>query len=159
MKEILDFIKIIISKNDYDLEGFSHIIEKLYFSNIRRWFQLIKNSTEIKICKDLVNLDVALTSKTIKGIKIKTMYIKENNAVKKYENRVKLKDHEIAEIIDELIDPNRYYLDAIMISEILLREVRKERFRWFFVILISAVATILGVILKILGDIYVQLVK
>lgn len=158
MKEIISFIEFQAGRDDYNFDEFTQTMNNLYFLYIRKFIKSIKRSYEMKICKDIMRLKNGLNHSTIKDVNFSTIFINDNDTIKKYKNRVKLKPHEITEIEDSVLIPNRYYLDAVMISEILKKEVNKERFRWFFTILLTGIITLLGIIIKIMGDIYVKLI-
>lgn len=156
MKEVLEFIKLFSTRNDYNLDKLSNAVSRIYFLHIKKWKRSLKKSYEAKMAGDILKIDQGLQKKTLKNIQLETDFFKEETTLNIFMDNEKLEEYEIAQVSD-ILHPYRFYVDAVMIAEIIKKESNKERFRWFFAIILSIITTVLGVLLKVIGDIYVKL--
>src|ERR1700694_4942275 len=115
MKDLLLHIKDLPLGSYQNKEKLAATIERLYFLYIRRWYKSLHFSEPFRIASDLVRLEEAIEERgSIKGLKPKSRLLNNHPLIAQARLLVKLEPYKIDQIRDQIIEPNRFYIPAVM---------------------------------------------
>jgi hypothetical protein len=134
MRELLEYIKLRHKDNPSEMNAASEILE--YMSP----FIFLIFSNEYKVAKDLLYLKKCIDTDTFSQKKIRSKFIME--LVKKYNISTPLEKEGSQTIANNIIEPNKYYITAIFIADIVRKEAAQEKLKWVITILISILTVI-----------------
>lgn len=122
-------------------------LQRMYFDYITTPFRFLRHSEDYKTATDLVRLERHITTKRhLQHLHLHSHALKTNALLEETRKKNTLTDYEKDTLITELVAHNRPAIAAALIADLLNRETRRDRFRWFLTFIVSLLSLIIALI-------------